>query len=162
MPPRWRRDGLQHSPVGTAVPDSAGNCLRFCPHHVGICAMNGGVYLTVPALTASWLDYSELQPWAATHTADSPPGFLRSIPPRDSGPANWKLEKWIITEGRRLGLQLLSAFAQEHRPVSEDPHSLLPVNFSFSPVLVIWKRPNNKTFWQNIFLFCGCRLMNSD
>lgn len=61
--------------------------------HWHICAMNGGVYVTVPALTASRLDYSELQLWAATHTADILPGFLRNVPPRDSGPINWKLEK---------------------------------------------------------------------
>ncbi|XP_010852854.1 PREDICTED: protein FAM19A4 [Bison bison bison] len=36
VPPRWRRDGQQRSPVGTAVLDSAGNCLRFYPRHVGI------------------------------------------------------------------------------------------------------------------------------
>ncbi|XP_027378977.1 protein FAM19A4 isoform X1 [Bos indicus x Bos taurus] len=36
VPPRWRRDGRQRSPVGTAVLDSAGNCLRFYPRHVGI------------------------------------------------------------------------------------------------------------------------------
>uniref|UniRef100_A0AC11E5M9 TAFA chemokine like family member 4 n=1 Tax=Ovis aries TaxID=9940 RepID=A0AC11E5M9_SHEEP len=53
VPPRWRMDGLQHSPVGTAVPDFVGSCLRFCPRHIGISAVNGGVYLTVPALTAS-------------------------------------------------------------------------------------------------------------
>uniref|UniRef100_A0AAA9SWX8 TAFA chemokine like family member 4 n=1 Tax=Bos taurus TaxID=9913 RepID=A0AAA9SWX8_BOVIN len=36
VPPRWRRDGRQRSPVGPAVLDSAGNCLRFYPRHVGI------------------------------------------------------------------------------------------------------------------------------
>ncbi|XP_044789625.2 chemokine-like protein TAFA-4 isoform X2 [Bubalus bubalis] len=36
VPPRWRRDGRQRSPVETAVLDSAGNCLRFYPCHMGI------------------------------------------------------------------------------------------------------------------------------